>query len=493
MTRSARSESSSGNGRPQRRLHPRANSGANSVPGRPLADTEFVQLLSDWSRGDGPLYALLAERIAALMDEGTVREGVRLPSERALAAALSVSRRTVEAAYDQLQSLDLVGRRTGVGTWAKPRTVPVSGRRRRTAASFVDLLLSGSRPLDLAVAALPAHELVIESRYAAEVESLQRTTHGYHPSGLDELREQVCAWFGRLGAPTSPDQIAITSGAAQALWIAASLLSPGSDVAVESPTSPTILTALRAHPLRLRPTVTDDHGLVPNELPAGLGGAVFVTSTYLNPTGAQLTWGRCRQLAERATAGLLVVEDLAMADIRLDGPRPQTVAAAAPEAPVVSIGSMSKLYWAGLRVGWLRGPAGLIRRINQAKAMLDLSAPPETQARAAWLLERHADVRRDRLPELRRYRDDLHARLADRLPEWRAPIPAGGMSLWTTLPADLSTSLCNRMLRRGVRLLPATAFDVHGRDERHLRLPFVLPPAVNEVIVERLADAAERD
>jgi DNA-binding transcriptional MocR family regulator len=473
--------------------------GPITISRQPVPATDFVRILADWSRREGPLYLRLADRIGDLIDEGALPGNVLLPSERALAKALAVSRGTVETAYDVLKSRELIARKTGVGTWATPQTRRHRSHRRRAASdSFVEFLLSGSRTLDLTVAGLPAHELVLTSRRAtrARVDELQRGTHGYLASGLDELKEHICAWFGRLGIPTTSDQVAITSGAAQALWLAASLLTPGSNVVVENPTSPTILTALRAHPLQIHGAPADQRGLVVKAVPPDLRDAIFLTPAYLNPTGAHLSRHRCEQLSRCAEQGVLVVEDLALIDIRLGGPPPRTIAAAAPQATILSIGSMSKLYSAGLR-GWLRAPAPVIRRVNHIKAMLDISSPVETQAQAAWLLERHEELLErheelcsDRLPQLRTQRDEMVELLASKLPQWRTTVPDGGLSLWLELPGDSSSLICQRMLRDGIRMLPSRGFDAQGLDERHLRLPFVVPPRLSGVIVDRLAATA---
>jgi DNA-binding transcriptional MocR family regulator len=455
-----------------------------------LSVDEFVRRLANWGTGESPLYAQLAERIGQLVDDGTLPVGTALPSQRILARVLSVSRRTVETAYGLLDERGHTACRTGVGTWVRGHAQQaVSAPRAGAAGSFgfAESLLSGTARLDLSVASLPAHDLVREARQAtsAELEALERHSHGYLPAGLAELKREVCAWFARLGVPTHSDQIAITSGAAQALWLAAGTLRRRARVAVENPTSPVILTALRAHPLVLSAVPADGHGIdvaaIPDE-----ADAVFVTPSYLNPSGEHLSAPRCAALAAMARAGRPIVEDLALADIRLEGPAPRTVAARAPDAAVLSIGSMSKLFWGGLRIGWIRGPEQMIRRINRAKAALDISASLATQVEAAWLLGHYAEICGDRLPLIRARRDQLAELLAVALPRWRVPIPDGGLSFWATLPDDIGGQLCQRLQRVGITMLAPAAFDVHGRDQRHLRVPFSAPAEFDEILVGQL-------
>lgn len=455
---------------------------------------ELICLLSDWSMGTGPLYQKLAGRLAELIDEGVLAAEMLLPSERTMAAALSISRRTVEAANNLLWAQGLVQRRTGVGTWCTPgRPVPSIGLAAATRSEeYIEHLLSDSRSLDLTVAGLPAHPLVAEARQAGRDLGMEMRydTHGYLPAGLRSLRAEICAWFADHGLPTTPDQIAVTSGASQALWLVAALLPPASKVYVENPTSPAILNALRTHRLRLRTVPGDDGGMDADAVPFDPAAAVFLTPTYCNPSGAHLSAARCRLLADFACAGMTVVEDLALADIRLDGPPARAVATLAPDATVLSVGSVSKLFWGGLRLGWVRGQPALIRRINRLKASLDLGTGLDVQAQAAWLLRRRDEVRVDRLPQLRIQRAAMLEALSTELPHWRWRVPEGGLSLWLELPGAEAGSLCLRAQRMGLRLLTGRAFDVRRQDERHLRLPFVHSPAMGREIVRRLAMAA---
>jgi DNA-binding transcriptional MocR family regulator len=483
-------------GHQSRDLPPRANHHANPPqPRRTVSLPDLLRLLSDWSTGAGPLYRKLADRLGELIAEGALGEGTLLPSERTLASALSVSRRTVEAAHDLLWAREFVQRRTGVGTWCTPgQAVPRQARPDPSAApeDFIEHLLRDVGPLDLTVAGLPAHPLVAQAPQASQSyrEEMRYDTHGYFATGFEPLLTEICAWFSSRGIPTDPQQVVVTTGAAQALWLAASLLAPGAEVHVENPTSPTILNALRAHRLRLLPVPTDAGGMMTETIAGAQSSAIFVTPSYLNPSGAHLSEARCRSLAGRARAGTMLVEDLALTDISLDGPAPRTIAALAPDAPVLSIGSLSKLYWAGLRLGWIRGPAPLIRRINRMKANLDIGTGVNIQAQATWLLQHGEEVRHDRVLQVRTQRDALLEALRTELPEWRWTVPDGGLSVWLERPSGEVGALCQRALRQGLRLLPGRAFDVRRQDDRHVRLPFVHPPAVGREIVRRLAVTA---
>jgi DNA-binding transcriptional MocR family regulator len=307
--------------------------------------------------------------------------------------------------------------------------------------------------------------------------------------GLPAAREAIVEWFDALGVRTDLDQVLITSGATQALWLAFATLSTGSIIAVEQPTSPTILAALRAHPLQLRPVRVDASGLCVHSLAAS-DRAVVVSPAYHNPSGAHLAEDRRDQLAKRCRRdGLTVIEDLVLADLQMDHAPPNLVAAEVPDGSVISIGSMSKLFWAGLRLGWLRGPAELVSRAARIKATLDLGASVDVQLASVWLLERRHEVLADRLPVVFRQRDALIDALQAELPDWTVRHPAGGLSLWIDVKSDGSNRIVERMRHRGYRLLPAEAFDSTGSDDRHLRIPFILPVTQTEDLVTALVDA----
>ena len=180
-------------------------------------------------------------------------------------------------------------------------------------------------------------------------------------------------------------------------------------------------------------------------------------------------------LGRLATAhDTLVVEDLTCLDLRLDGPPPLTVASAAPDGRVLSVGSMSKVVWGGLRVGWLRASEQTVRELIRVRGTLDLGGPLDTQVQSAWLLRHRAEILADRLPLLREQRDALGAALAAQLPEWKWRCPDGGMSSWVELPRPVAEPLRQMVARCGLNLLPSWEFKALPGEDRHLRLPFAL-------------------
>ena len=156
---------------------------------------------------------------------------------------------------------------------------------------------------------------------------------------------------------------------------------------------------------------------------------------------------------------------------------------AALDPAVVTIGSLSKPVWGGLRIGWIRASAELVRRLAALRATIDMAGSVLDQLVAAALFARLDEIAAHRRAQLRPRRDALLAALARELPSWRAPGPQGGLSLWAELDAPLSTPLTLLAAQAGVLIVPGSRFGVDGTLERFLRLPFALPaPQLDEAV-----------
>src|SRR5712675_778067 len=160
---------------------------------RGIGAVALADLLGHWPAADGPLYRLLAARIARLADTGELSAGLRLPPERDLAVALSVSRNTVAAAYQQLRDEGMAESRQGAGTRIVPhRTTPAAVHRAN--GFFAGLLESATVSADLALAAVdcaPPVAAALADPAAVLGRDVHRqviTSDGYLPYGLPALR-----------------------------------------------------------------------------------------------------------------------------------------------------------------------------------------------------------------------------------------------------------------------------------------------------------------
>ena len=187
---------------------------------------------------------------------------------------------------------------------------------------------------------------------------------------------------------------------------------------------------------------------------------VYLIPTHHNPTGLVMPAEARRRVAAIAAAhpDTLFVDDMTLAELPLhDGPRIPPLAALGPDQPnLVSVGSLSKLYWGGLRTGWIRGSEGLIARLAAAKAAADQGSTAFQQATVAALLRgQHEIIVKWRGEWLRTRYDALAGALRASLPGWTWPEPDGGLCVWARLPGQAdSSAFAQAALRQGVALVP---------------------------------------
>jgi DNA-binding transcriptional MocR family regulator len=482
---------------------------------RLTADDLAGRLLESRAR-TGPLHRQLSDGLRELIDLGEVPTDALLPPERALAAALSVSRTTVVAAYQTLRQDGLLVRRQGSGT--RVRGAAWRGDRETVSARVLsggndgdlegDRLLRGPRAtIDFSTAALPCLPLVPEVAATLTKEdyaALASGPQGYQPRGLRALRERIAAMYAAGGVPTAPDQILVTSGAQQALeLIAHGCLTTGDSVVTDAPTYRGALEAFRLANCRIRAVPCDDQGMDVEQVEQLVDDRrlrlIYVQSCVHNPTGTVLAPGRRRRLARIAEQHqVVVVDDTALAGTLLDGSlldgaQPASLAELTRSERILTLGSMSKLYWCGLRLGWIRGSVQVIARLAQMKGVTDLGTSLISQQIAVSLLNRQDEAQTLRRRQLTEGLDILTGLLRTHLPDWTWRTPRGGASLWVRVPTGSVTNFAHVAARYGVAILPGTAFapgDVAGSmADDHTRLPYVLPTPTLATGVQRLARA----
>lgn len=431
----------------------------------------------------------LASALRSLIVDGRLLSGDRLPAERVLAEALQLSRSTVTAAYDQLRAEGFLVGRQGAGTFVSVPPAIEGGR------PDEDPQLGAAARFDLSVAALPAPSVLAAAvSVAAESIVVHLASLGLQPAGLPELRTLVASEYSRRGLPTTPDQILITSGSLHG-WdlLLRAFARPGAPVVTEQPTYPGVIDAALAHRVRLRPLPVDAEGWHPEELdPASTPVLAHVTFHGQNPTGL---W------ADRSTQNLVISTFdtstlVAVDETMIDFPSSPSMGTElspplASNPTVVILGSASKSFWAGLRVGWIRGPGSMIRRLAALRAGQDLAPPVLNQLVAAELLRRREEILPDRRDAIDARRRALLEAIERYCPEWTVVPPAGGLAAWVDLGGRSSTQLAIEAREHGIRVTPGPRFTQSGTHDGFLRLPYVLPVEHLEESVRRLAEASE--
>jgi DNA-binding transcriptional MocR family regulator len=211
----------------------------------------------------------------------------------------------------------------------------------------------------------------------------------------------------------------------------------------------------------------------------------YLITDYHNPTGHVMGEAdREAVVAAAARTDTYLVVDESFVDL---GFGVSERATAELDPAVVSVGSLSKPIWGGLRIGWLRASTDLVHRLAALRTSIDMGGAVLDQLVAAQLIEHIDAIAADRIAQLVPQRNALVEALGAELPDWRITVPQGGLSLWAELPAPMSTSLCMLSAPAGVVVVPGSRFGVDGTLERFLRLPYALPAARLVEAVHRLA------
>lgn len=442
-----------------------------------------------------PAYVALAESIRLLIHDGRAPLGVALPSERDLATSLAVSRTTVTSAYTLLREHGyLISRQGSRSTVALPPNVVHDGS--KPARSILAMMAQPELPtIDMTYAAMTA-PLELEDAYSAALQGLPTYlgTHGMDPVGVLILREALARRYTERGLPTEPDQILITLGAQHGLRLLLNVLTtPAERVLIEHPTYPNAIEAIRdvgarPVPVPMRPDGWDLDG-IRSAARQTAASAAYLIPDFNNPTGLLLdAEGRAELAAIARDTRMTVIVDESMVDLDLtDRESVPPVAAFARGSEIVTIGSASKSFWGGLRVGWVRANQPLITKLLGTRSTVDLGTPIMDQLATVHLLQNADRILTRRREQLRARRTTLAEALAEELPDWHINPSAGGMSLWVQLPSPVSTALAATAPNHGVLLAAGPRFGVQGAFERFIRLPFTHEEPDLRVAVKSIA------
>lgn len=467
---------------------------ANSFGLATMGVNRLVRLLGEWRTGSRTLHDDLAERLRALIHSGALSSGTRLPAERSLGQVLGLSRNTVSKALDLLRSDGLLQSRQGDGTYVTYSRQRSSTRGDDRLSSFVAEPLA--QRIDLRSAALPGLPMVAEELNYVDDARLRSLvmTHGYLPVGLPELREAVAGYYSDLGLPTTPEHILVTSGAQQALRLTAALfVRPGAPVLVEEPSFRGAIESLKSLGGRLIGVPSGIDGIDVDELASAVKAhspaLLVLQSTVQNPVGSVLDDFRRSRIASISNRFRLpVIDDATLADTIIDGNR-RPIPLAAGGDLITTVGSVSKSFWGGLRVGWLRADPALVSELAALKGELDLGTSLLAQLVSTRLLSQLETARDQRREMLSLHRQIALDHLAAELPEWTPLLPTGGGSMWVRLPGGSATALAQRAEQLGVRFLPGPTFSASDGLDDHVRISYAVAPQELARGIDLIAEA----
>lgn len=449
----------------------------------------LVRELGNWrtSSQSGPAYHGLADAIRLLVVDGRIPVGARLPSERALAEALRVSRTTVTAAYTQLREDGYLNARRGTRSITALPVTPAAPVRVAAAAA------------NLAAATLAAPAAVASKAFAEAAQEVTPYLHdiGIELTGVPPLRNAIAERYCARGLPTEPDEVMVTTGALHAIGlILATYTQPDDRVLVEQPTYHGALAAMAARGVRPVPVAMAPEGWELGAIEAAVRqlapNLAYLIPDNHNPTGMTLPPADRKRLAQIISdTRTRTIIDETITDMWLDEQVPPPFAATmtARRDLVLTVGSMSKSFWGGLRIGWIRADRSTLATIAAMRPAVDMGTPIVEQLAAARLLAAEAEVLPERRDILRSRRALLLELLAIHLPDWRPAPGKGGLSLWVRLPAPMSSALSAAASRMGLEIPPGPRFGVDGTLERFIRVPYTLPDEQLVEAVELLARA----
>ncbi|MEO8293618.1 MAG: PLP-dependent aminotransferase family protein [Actinomycetota bacterium] len=303
--------------------------------------------------------------------------------------------------------------------------------------------------------------------------------------GSRDLREGLLQLMAAEGVQADPDDMVITAGAQQALDLIGKIfIDPGDEIVVEAPAYVGALSAFSAYQPRFLQVDLDEDGMVVEQLEELLVRGsrpkfVYTVPNFGNPSGVTMSYSRRKRLiALCREAAVPIVEDNPYGMLRFEGDPLPCLRSLDPEN-VIYLGTVSKVFAPGVRVGWTLGEQSVTQRLIRAKEAADLCGSSFTMA----VTERYlaGDRWRANLSSLvdvyRTRRDAMLEAMAEHFPEDAAwTRPSGGFYVWATLPGYVDTqAMLAAAVERRVAYVPGTAFYPDDRGSAQMRLAFCYP------------------
>lgn len=443
------------------------------------------------------LYREVASQIAALVAGGTFRTGDRLPSIREMSRQAKVSINTVKVAYSHLEDQCLIEARPQSGYYVCPKPLQLPKEPIISPQSITPQDISSSNlvvrmmkdTLDSRKvqfgAAIPDPQLIPAQKLgrilagACRNNALASSEYATSP-GNKKLRSLVSRWMLKAGCTLSPDELIITTGASEAVFLALQVLcNPGDTVAIGSPIYFNFVQMLQILGLRVIEIPTSPtEGLHLDSLRQALCtnkiACCVVISNFDNPLGSSLTDVKKQELAEiLAGRGVPLIEDDINGDLAHSDERPSVAKAWDREGNILLCSSFSKTLAPGYRVGWI-APGRYFEATLHHKLVSNIASSSPTQLAVAEFLENGGYAHHLRV--IRKAYATKLAHMADAIGKYfptgtRVTRPRGGFSLWVELPGEVDTmSLYARAETEKIIIAPGRIFSTSGRFYNCLRL-----------------------
>jgi len=436
-----------------------------------------------------PVYQQIINFMCGCISDGKWPVGTRLPSRRELAEKFQVNRSTISYALDELTAWGVLEGHHGAGTYVISNTwslllqeSPVwnqyvnSGFFRKNSEMIQEInnLEADPEMVRLGTGEPDPRLFPTEAWREAVMNSSSRLSSlGYlEPLGLPELRKALSLHMKTLGIEAPPETILITSGSLQGLQlISACLLKKGSLVYTEAPTYLKSLQVFQSAGLKLTGIPMDKEGIqfwkmgtLLKKEPSDYSSVLYTIPTNHNPTGRNMTPERRRDLLEYCIRNRLpIIEDGAYQELCFSGENRTPLKASDPSGMVIYLGSASKSFAPGLRIGWIIAPEPIVQRLGDAKMQMDYGASSVSQWVFTELLEsgRYREYGIELRKELKLRRDKA-LRVLDQyfmsLADWE--VPEGGFYIWLRLKRNTPMEvLFQEAVRSHILLNPGDLYD----------------------------------
>jgi len=444
-----------------------------------------------------PLYRQVAERLAALVAGGTFRTGDRLPSIREMSRQAQVSINTVRVAYSHLEDRCLIEARPQSGYYVCPRPLELPreprisprpmGPQEISASKLVvrmmkDTLDGGKVQFGAAIPdpqLIPAQKLGRILAVACRNHAPESASYATSP-GSRQLRGQIARWMLKAGCTLNPEELIITTGASEAVFLALQVLCrPGDTVAIGSPiyfNFVEMLQLLRLRVIEIPTSPTEGlhletlrHALRTNKI-----ACCVVIANFDNPLGSCLTDGKKQNMVEMLeAAGVPLIEDDINGDLSHGDDRPSVAKAWDRTGNVLLCSSFSKTLAPGYRLGWI-APGRYLEETLHRKLVTNIASASPPQLAVAEFLANGGYGHH--LRTIRKAYATKLARMGDAIARYfpagtRVTRPAGGFSLWLELPADVDTvALYARAEAQNIVIAPGRIFSTRSQYRNCLRL-----------------------
>lgn len=445
--------------------------------------------------GRNPIYTRIYNQLRYRILSGELPIGSLLPPERKMAAQLGVSRNTIVRAYAELEAEGFIAGRMGSGRYVEalppaPALTRVDWNSRHTyrhlasAPSHMEEILSltDTHPHTINFAhGDGGKETLHASRFPYYVKVAAERLPSYFftsVQGLPQLRERLVDWMG-FDQVSSPDQVCVTSGSQEGLYLITTLLArPGDCIVTEMPTYFGSLQLFQSLGIRIIPVPLDRDGMRVDVLEGVLARSsprfIYTVPTFHNPTGRTLSLARRKQLlALSERYGIPVVEDDAYRHLHLEGEPPPALKELDPYGNVIYLNTFSKLLFPGLRIGWIAASQPFIQLVTRLK---ELSISTNTLGQ--WALASYLGDGA-LAPHLQRARQ-LYAEQARLMESRLKPLrslglsyekAAGGFYFWVSLPEEIQPrKLMKRCMEEGVSFTCGDMFLLREAEQPYIRL-----------------------